>query len=117
MVWTVQKAVDRVRVLLADQVVPFRNPDSEIIDGLNMALVESRKLRPDLYLPKVYLYEAPSLTEADLASDLPIDAMYFTPVVEYVAGWVSLEDDEFAVDGRAITLLNRFSQKMVGKGA
>lgn len=119
MTWTVSKAVERVRILLADNEVPYRNADVAILDGLNMALTEARKLRPDLFLPDVYLWIAPSLDEASMTSgkELPVDPMYFTPVVEYVAGFISLEDDEFAVDGRAVSLLNRFSQKMVGKGA
>jgi hypothetical protein len=122
MSWTLDFAVGHIRELLQDKDSDaYRNSDEEIVGVINYALVESRKLRPDLYIPGIYAYVAPSLTAADLATDplteLPIDDMYQPAIVEYTVGYISMEDDEFALDGRAVQLLNRFSQKMVGKGA
>ena len=122
MSWTLDTALVNVRELLEDaDADSYRNSDEEIVRVFNMALVEARKLRPDLFIPGLASYTPPTLTTSDLgqnpAVELPIDPMYFTPIVEYTVGFISMEDDEFALDGRASALLNRFSQKMIGKGA
>jgi hypothetical protein len=121
MTWSIDSAVANVRELLQDKQVPYRNATVEIVGVLNIALVEARKLRPDLYLPELASYEPSFFIEADLGLEpptaFPIDPMYFAAIVEYIVGYISMEDDEFAVGGRAVTLLNRFAQKLVGKGA
>tara|TARA_R110000851_G_scaffold265570_7_gene418094 strand:- start:4619 stop:4987 length:369 start_codon:yes stop_codon:yes gene_type:complete len=122
MSWTLDTALSHIRDLLKDtQADAYRHSSAKILRVTNVALVEARKLRPDLFIPSLVTYSAPTLTTADLGQDpqtpLPIDDMYFMPIVEYVVGFVSMEDDEFVIDGRAVQLLNRFSQKMIGKGA
>jgi hypothetical protein len=119
MTWKLDTAVSTVRDLLQDTQDPYRNTDAKVVSALNIALVEARKLRPDLFIPNLASYTPPGLITDDIGNDvdLPIDPMYSTAVVEYVTGFLSMEDDEFAVGGRAVTLLNRFAQKLVGKGA
>ena len=49
----------------------------------------------------------------------PIDQMFVAPVIEYIAGYAELRDDEFvdgAADsssGRAVALLKRFVARLV----
>jgi hypothetical protein len=122
MSWTLDTAVTHIRELLQDNDNEgYRSSTEKIIRILNIALVDTRKLRPDLFLPDIANYVPVYYTEASLGLDpatpIPIDPMYFSPVIDYVVGYISLEDDEFAVDGRATALLNRFSQKLIGKGA
>ena len=122
MAWTLDLAVEHVRDLLQDTAVDdYRSPDTKIVRVIALALVEARKLRPDLFLPNIHAYVPVMYTTSDLGADpqtiLPIDPMYFPAIVDYVVGYISLEDDEFAVGCRATALLNRFSQKLIGKGA
>jgi len=122
MSWTLDTAVQHVREQLQDtDPLALRHSNAKLVRVLNLALVDARKLRPDLFLPNIFEYVPVYFTDADLAqlpqTPIPIDPMYFTPLVDYVVGYVSMEDDEFAVGGRAVTLLNRFSQKLVGMGA
>lgn len=123
MVWTIKDAIDVARDHIQDVRSDvgggeFRHSDAKLMRFFNSALSDARKLRPDLFIPNLNT-PLPLYTEADLTAltPFPIDHMYFTAVAEYVAGIVGMGDDEFAVDGRAVVLLNRFAQKLTGRGA
>ena len=97
-----------------------RHTDAKLIRYLNTALTDAYRFRPDLFFPGVF--DRSTLVEftvADIAANTawPLDRTYWSPFVDYVAGYVGLGDDEFAQDGRATALLNRFSQKLMAKGA
>lgn len=128
MAWTIKDAIDTARDHIQDaREGNYRHSDEKLIRYFNQAMSDARKLRPDLFLPNITenfnFYTVADLGDPDAlpdpipSTDFPLDLMYFTPVVEYVTGLVGLGDDEFAQDGRAISLLNRFSQKLIGKGA
>lgn len=117
MSWLISDAVASIREQLQDtRAGSYRYSDVKLLRYLNTAFSDVRRLRPDLFLP---LLDVPTFTETNLTTptDFPIDGMYYSAVVDYVAGIVSLEEDEFSVDGRATVLLNRFAQKLIGKGA
>jgi hypothetical protein len=96
-----------------------RHTNAKLIRYLNSALSDAFRMRPDLFFPNVYDRNIPEMVVDDITNNtpFPVDQTYFTAFAEYVAGYVGLSDDEFAQDGRAATLLNRFSQKLMGKGA
>lgn len=96
-----------------------RHTDTKLIRYLNTAVADSYRLRPDIFFPGVINRNIPSFVVADIAAntEFPIDQTFFSAYVDYVAGYVALGDDEFAQDGRAVSLLNRFSQKLVARGA
>ena len=48
---TVAQYLEEARRLLQDEVAPFRYPDDDIVDALNIGLMEARRLRADLFLP------------------------------------------------------------------
>ncbi len=79
-------------------------------------MATARNLRSDLFLSSL---RTPFViyTPADAALEFPIDATYFPAVVGYIAGFIGMEDDEFAVDGRAATLQAMFHAALVGKPA
>lgn len=116
---TILDAVTQARQVVQDD-VGDRHDDEKVVGYLNNAISDARRLRPDLFLPD-YLTNPPTLyTVSDLAGtppDFPIDEGYFTAVVEYIAGFIGLGDDEFAQDARAASLLNRFTQKLTSRGA
>jgi len=114
MSYQITDVVIRARQIIQDLETPYRHSDQKLINYLNDALSDTRRLRPDLFIgslatqPQVY-------TDADLLEDFPIDYTYFSTIVDYLASSVGIEDDEFAQDGRAITLHQRFVQKLMGK--
>lgn len=105
---------------MADDFVGDRHSDAKLIRYLNTALTDAYRLRPDLFYPGAFDRDnLPEFLVADIAANTvwPIDILYWSPFVDYVAGYVGLGDDEYAQDGRAVALLNRFSQKLMSKGA
>ena len=96
-----------------------RHSDAKLIRYLNTAMADAFRLRPDLFYPGVHARVIPEFTEQDLTdnTDFPLDPAFYSVFPDYVAGYCALGDDEFSQDGRAVALLNRFSQKLLAKGA
>lgn len=124
---TIAEAVLQIRQVVQDsREGSYRHDDDKIISYFNNAVADARRLRPDLFLvPSITPIQGslwaqiPTFTADDISAGtvIPIPDMYFSPLVDYVAGTLGMEDDEFAVDGRAVALLNRFTQKLTAKGA
>lgn len=96
-----------------------RHTDDKLIRYINMAFQDAFRVRPDIFDLCGYPAEIPSVTTTDLAENnpIPVDPTYFSAIADYVSGLIGLGDDEFSLDGRAVTLLNRFTQKLQGRGA
>lgn len=102
-----------MRAILKDQVEPLRYPDADILDAINDALTEVRRIRPDLFLKKKFKV-TPLLFETDL---LPVEDQFFNPVVYFCVGNMMLRDDEFVVDGRAMALINKATGQLLETAA
>jgi len=126
MAFTVEDLINQARDIVQDTGMEFdyddpdRHTNAKMIRFLNTALADCYRIRPDLFFPGVFDRSTlPVYTEADIAAQTPfgVDDTYFSAFVDYVAGYIGLADDEFAQDGRAVALLNRFIQKLSSKGA
>lgn len=115
---TIADVITQARQVVQD-VGADRHTDEKLIGYLNNAMADAFRIRRSLFLPTATFPTPPEYTASDItgATDFPIDDEFYTPFVDYVAGYVGIEDDEFAQDNRAVTLLNRFSQKLLAKGA
>ena len=110
---TISDVLTITRHLLQDTRAPYRHTDAKLINYFNMGLAEARRIRPDLFLPDIYDTTF-AYTDLDGAATFPLSYGYEMAFIEYIAGYTSLEEDEFVSDGRAAALLSRFTQKMVG---
>lgn len=95
----------QVRQLLRDldSAGHTRFTDETITDALNNALLEVRRVRPDLFLRsrgKVVFMDDP-------ADPLPVEEQYAMSVVFMAVGYVMMRDDQFALDARAVSLHNK----------
>lgn len=110
---TVGTALEEVRWILQDlsPTQNYRYPDEQLLTYFNRALQEIRRLRPDLYIGR-FGTGLPKYTSDDLDLVFPFSMMYYQPVIEYIAGFAELRDDEFTVDGRAGLLLNKFREHL-----
>ena len=100
--------MDYVRVLLQDTIEPFRYPTADLISILNVALLDARRLRPDLFLyssTDVPFYSATSET-------IDIDQQYRMALVFFIAGHAQLRDEEDVQDTRAAAFLQKFTQML-----
>jgi hypothetical protein len=109
---TVQDYIDRARVLLLDQVEPYRYPTEDLVENLNMGILEMRKLRPDLLLSK-FRTTLPDYDPAVTSTQVDIDPQYRVALVYYICGHAQLRDDENVQDSRAVTFLNKFTSQML----
>lgn len=111
----IQLAINEARAILQDTNAEsgYRYPDSDLLgylrDGVNLA----RALRPDIFIGRY----ATVLPDTYVLTDpFPLPVFYFTAMCQYIAGRAELRDDEFAVDGRAMTFAGRLESILV-KGA
>ena len=109
---TVQDYIDRARVLLLDQVEPYRYPDLDLVEALNMAILEARRLRPELLRP-FFRGTLPEFSIADLSAQVPMDPQYRAAFLYYICGHAHLRDDEITQDSRAAAFLNKFTAQML----
>ena len=110
---TVGQYLTECRVLLQDQHEPYRYADAELVEALNIALTEARRLRADLFLP---LFDVPFITSSgsvDTAAKVTFDPMYRSALVYYIVGRAQLRDDEPTVDTRASAMLTKFTQQLL----
>lgn len=106
---TVEKLISESRVLLQDTVAPYRYSEQDLIQALNIAVLEARRLRPELFL-NVFT----SLPYYSSGSDaFGIDAMYRPSFVYYMVGRMQLRDNEETQDARATVLMNKFVAQML----
>jgi hypothetical protein len=111
---TFQTVIDDARVLLNDEVSEL-NPDARYTEAQLMgyarsALIEARRVRPDLFLSNL----TTSFASYTAASTIPISDDYLIALVDYVAHRAELRDDEFTVDGRSSVLLQKFKAALLG---
>ncbi len=111
---TIQNILTETRFLLQDSVEPYRNTDVAILDIINSAMYELKRVRPDVWLGS-YGAPLPQYTDTaiDLAQEVPFDQLFFRPFIYYIVGSIELQDDEFAVDGRAAAMLRMFTVTLV----
>jgi hypothetical protein len=110
---TVGQYLTEARRLLQDENDPFRYPDADLVDALNIGLLEARRLRADLFLP---LFDIPYVDSAgtiDVATPVTFEPMYRQSLVYYMVGRMQLRDDEGTTDQRAGALLTKFTSQLL----
>jgi hypothetical protein len=112
---TVGQYLEESRRLLQDENSPYRYPNDDLIDALNIALLEARRLRADLFLPSFTMpwFDPAKQTTSDLVAPVPIDPMYRQSLVYYIVGRAQLRDDESTVDARAASLMTKFTAQLL----
>ena len=96
-----------------DAASPYRYPDADIIEALNLGLMEARRLRPDLFMMNGF-------TSANLTGTgdtVVLDRMYRPALVYYIVGRMEVRDGEGDKDQRAAAMLNKFTAQLVTTSA
>jgi hypothetical protein len=113
---TLGQYLEEARRLLQDEFEPYRYPSDDMVDALNIAMLEARRLRADLFLPSFTIpWFDPTKTApgSDLAKPVPFDPMYRQSLVYYIVGRMQLRDDEGTTDARAASLMTKFTAQMI----
>lgn len=117
---TLPDLVAEIRDLMQDsRESSYRYTNERLLRQINTTFREVKRLRPDAFIGCCDGdTDMPTYEEADLEEDppleFPIDEIFFQSVVFHVVAVVQLSDDEFANDGRAVTLMTAFRQQMLG---
>lgn len=106
---TVQAVLTRAAEVLNDESF-VRYTQAQLLQHVVDAVVHARSVRPDLFVGQYQNTLPDSLQTTDT---LPLPDQFFAAVALYVAGMAELRDDEFAVDGRAMTIQQALTKKLV----
>ena len=102
----VSDVLANVRDILQDNDPQKRYSDDSLIRGLNLAIMEVRRVRPDYFIGT---YHQSTVQYSKTTSEIQLPETCFPSLVKYVAGWAELRDDEYTTDGRAAALLQAFA--------
>lgn len=110
---TVGEILAQVRVLLQDedQSAPYRYSDASLVQALNSGLLDSRRLRPDLFHHRVF--DVPQYTVADMGKGVDYEPMYVPALINHIVGLAQLRDAEETTDARAAALMNTFTSRLI----
>jgi len=113
---TVGQYLEESRRLLQDEFLPYRYPDDDLVDALNIALLEARRLRADLFLPAFeipYFDPTAGALPTTKTKPVPFEPMYRQSLVYYIVGRAQLRDDESTTDARAASLMTKFTAQLL----
>lgn len=109
---TVPDYIRSVRRLLQDQRRPYRYSDNAIVEALNMALLEARRLRADLFVTR-FGNKVPCFSE-DSDDDVPMEPQFRLGFVHGIVWQVLEQDQEDVNDARAATFMASFHAMLTG---
>lgn len=109
---TVQGYVKDVRALLLDKIKPYRYSDTALLAGLNLALLEGRRVRADLFVCR-YGNDVPSYEEVS-GEEVPIEPQFRLAFVYGIAAHTLLRDEEDVQDARANAFQEMFHSILLG---
>jgi len=85
-----------------------RYSDTDLFQAFNAALFEARAKRPDAFLEMGLRIDVPSFGPGDELQLFPLDQIFYPLFLNYIVGKSELREDEFAAEGRAVAMLNKF---------
>src|SRR5439155_321956 len=107
---TVNDYIVQGRVILQDQVQPYRYPDTDYIAALNLACQRAAGWRFDVFLGQVPTF----VGTGDSATTIP--AQMRPAFLNYVVGQIEVRETEATDEARASSFLASFRAEMVGTG-
>ena len=112
---TVNDYITDARVLLQDQISPFRYDDPSLLTALNIALLEGRRLRADLFVYNDRRGGAVPHYAVNDNTHVPIEQQFRLAFLHGMVGHVIERDQEDVQDERAVWFLNVMGNILTGK--
>ena len=108
---TVADYIAEARRLLQDTRAPYRFPDNDYIAALNNGIMETRRMRPDLFIGVT------TFPDHAVPSEVVVfDVQYRLALLYFLCGNVQLADDEAEQDARSAMFGALYRTKMVSLG-
>ena len=107
----VQDYISDTRTILLDTVAPFRYDDPSLLVAFNVALLEARRIRADLF---VYAGTTVPFYAANDATAVPMEQPFRLALVFGTVGHALTRDQEDVQDARATTFMGLFYNILLG---
>jgi hypothetical protein len=109
---SVESYIADARTILLDNTAPYRYSDPSLLLAFNTALLEARRLRPDMFVYK-FGDRMPSYS-AVTGEVVPIDPLLRLPIVYGLVAHAMLRDEEDIPVERANAFLAKFQNMLTG---
>lgn len=116
---TVQDYVNDARTLLQDKISPFRYSDDELVTALNIALLDTRRVRADLFLgdgTATSLSSVQNFTVPD-TTVVNIEQAFRLAVLFGVCAHALARDQEDVQDARSAAFMELWRKKLLSLDA
>jgi hypothetical protein len=111
---TVADYIAKARTLLQDVVEPYRYGDADLVESLNEGILESRRLRPDMWIGMPRGASLPSYSSTAQSTAVAIDPQFRMAFVYWITGQAQLTDQEDNQDQRALAFIGKFNTALTG---
>lgn len=102
------------RVLLQDTIPPYRYDDPSLLTALNVTMLDTRRLRPDLFVfDLVHRGQVQAFTKVD-ATYVNIEPQFRLGILYWLCGHALSRDQEDVQDVRATTFFGLGNTIMIG---
>jgi hypothetical protein len=113
---TVADYIKDARTLLQDRVPPYRYDDPSLLVAINLALLEARRLRADLFVFNLDVNgQVQAFTEVD-DTYVAMEPPFRLALLHGLCGHALERDQEDVQDIRATTFLGLFNAGLIGRG-
>ena len=109
---TVKDYIEDARTLLLDRIQPYRYSDISLLVALNLALLEGRRLRPDLFVYKNAL-RVPRYMAVS-GDEVPIEEQFRLGFVYGLCAHALIRDQEDVQDARSTIFMQTFHSILIG---
>ena len=109
---SVNDYIEDARTLLLDRIPPYRYSDISLLVALNLALLDGRRLRPDLFVYK-WGNKVPSYDAVD-GQQVPIEPQFRKAFVYGLVSHALIRDQEDVQDARASLFMDTMEQILIG---
>lgn len=104
----------QARILLQDSISPYRYDDPSLVSALNLALQETRRLRPDLIIYNIPP-TVPYYTSAQSGAKVPIEQPFRQAVLNGLVGYAIERDQEDIEDNRVAMFISAMRYMLTGE--
>lgn len=111
---TIDDYIEDGRVLLQDEVAPYRYDDESLVTAMNVALLEGRRLRPDLFVYRRGASAGVQSFQGVDGTELVMEEQFRLAFLHGMCAHALQRDQEDIQDNRAASYSRTFQAILVG---
>jgi hypothetical protein len=111
---TITDYITDARTLLQDTIAPYRYDDGSLVIAMNVALLEGRRLRPDLFVFSRFAKGGVPSFQANDGTLLDIEEPFRLAFLHGLCAHALERDQEDIQDERSATFMKIFTNMLIG---